>query len=1219
MGERDDVDPVYITPRLVSQLSHEVVLEAFERVSQSQRGFQNYNELRIQIDRVFIPKGSGRKRPLDISNTKLKRNCFYDTVQFMGSQDFNCFTVSLALAIIIKTEKDFPSRERYFRKHINAVKLEVINLTNKVGIDFNMLKRPASIQDFQIFQEALSNYTSLNGKIRSYKILIYDKHAQPIFSGNLPDGVVNFEKIFLSLRDNHFTIIRSMTALLGVGFFCTDCHKGNKERSRHKNCIYTCDRCFAAPRCKSSRNFVFDEKHCPDCCRFFHNDECFNKHKPTVCKQVRFCSNCKRRKYGSAHKCNEFNCKTCCQTCEFDHDCMMASYKPKKLPEKHAYVFYDLETMAENQTFAEGDAHVVNLCVSNVVCHDCLEIADDEEFTCQTCGPRLKIFRFKNDDNVAAEFLDYIIELSDKMSVTVIAHNGSRYDHIFIIKRIFQRPELLRDRQHFFVGQTTKIYLFKLANITFVDSFNFAQCGLAKLPKAYGLGNDLFKGHFPHKFNIRSNQNYVGAYPDKSFYGVEGMKRDELAAFNRWYETKIGEEFDFQEQLVAYCVLDVKILRLFCLKLSKEVYDETTTPESPGMQIFRESCTLASYCNRRFRMQFYDNNIAVIPQNGYRLRQNQSVVALKWLAYMEKYVYLTQIKSAYRGNEHIITINGNKFYIDGYLEVNKPNGEREKICLEFLGCYYHGHNCTNPGLVRVDDKDILAGTIQSLIFEETEQRLQVLRNYGYTVVKIWECDFRKMLKQNPELSEELKSIDKNKLLPEDAFFGGSTDVVRPYFKCPDNLEIRYYDVCSLYPTVNKYDKNIINTPKVYIGKECLDFLRGRDGKPDFSKAEGLIKCFVIPPTNIIHPVLPVKLNGKLLLPLCYKCAEAENQNRCNHNARERGWIGTYVVDELRLALEENYIVKEIYEIWQYETINGLFAKYVKHFQTKKQYASALPEGYTMDNIDEFIHEYKVKEGVELDKKLFKPDPSKRQCAKTDLNNLWGKFAQRKRSATVLVTEPAEFFKILQNPNFEVSGFRVMSDETILITYDDLNSPPLKTGNVVVAAFTTAMARIRLHRILKAVGEKCLYFDTDSVIFIHEKGTEPVLKTGNFLGDLTNELLDYGENSYIDEFVSTGPKSYSFRVVNTKSGEDAYVTKVKGITLNVTNAEKINFESMRNQMINAPHADPIEVDATRFVRDPDMRIRTVKRKKLFKPVISKRRLLDLKTLPYGYRK
>ena len=84
-------------------------------------------------------------------------------------------------------------------------------------------------------------------------------------------------------------------------------------------------------------------------------------------------------------------------------------------------------------------------------------------------------------------------------------------------------------------------------------------------------------------------------------------------------------------------------------------------------------------------------------------------------------------------------------------------------------------------------------------------------------------------------------------------------------------------------------------------------------------------------------------------------------------------------------------------------------------------------------------------------------------------------------------------------------------------------------------------------------ERVLYYDTDSVIFISRPGeSEP--STGNYLGDLTNELK---QGDYITTFISGGPKNYCYKTASNK-----IETKVRGITLNCTALKNVNFDVMR---------------------------------------------------------
>ena len=62
----------------------------------------------------------------------------------------------------------------------------------------------------------------------------------------------------------------------------------------------------------------------------------------------------------------------------------------------------------------------------------------------------------------------------------------------------------------------------------------------------------------------------------------------------------------------------------------------------------------------------------------------------------------------------------------------------------------------------------------------------------------------------------------------------------------------------------------------------------------------------------------------------------------------------------------------------------------------------------------------------------------------------------------------------------------------------------KNVNVVVAAYVTTQAPIKLYEYLSELGKSVLYCDTDSVVFLQKDNDPPKVKTGEYLGDLTNE-------------------------------------------------------------------------------------------------------------------
>ena len=66
--------------------------------------------------------------------------------------------------------------------------------------------------------------------------------------------------------------------------------------------------------------------------------------------------------------------------------------------------------------------------------------------------------------------------------------------------------------------------------------------------------------------------------------------------------------------------------------------------------------------------------------------------------------------------------------------------------------------------------------------------------------------------------------------------------------------------------------------------------------------------------------------------------------------------------------------------------------------------------------------------------------------------------------------------------------------------------------------------------------------------------------------MTSELKP---GQYVAEFVSGGPKYYAYRVIETKDGAERLKTdcKVKGITLNYTASRLVNFDIIRDIILN----------------------------------------------------
>ena len=157
-------------------------------------------------------------------------------------------------------------------------------------------------------------------------------------------------------------------------------------------------------------------------------------------------------------------------------------------------------------------------------------------------------------------------------------------------------------------------------------------------------------------------------------------------------------------------------------------------------------------------------------------------------------------------------------------------------------------------------------------------KINKVKKFGYTVHEMWECDFLREMRENPEIEEYVRShalITTAPLNPRDAFYGGSTGNFWEYYEVKGTKKINYVDVWSLYPWVRKYGKFPISHPKLFVGEVRTNF--------NLNEIEGLIKCTILPPKELYHPVLPIKMNNKLMFVLSNICGKEMGSGVCNHN------------------------------------------------------------------------------------------------------------------------------------------------------------------------------------------------------------------------------------------------------------------------------------------------------------------------------------------------
>jgi hypothetical protein len=137
--------------------------------------------------------------------------------------------------------------------------------------------------------------------------------------------------------------------------------------------------------------------------------------------------------------------------------------------------------------------------------------------------------------------------------------------------------------------------------------------------------------------------------------------------------------------------------------------------------------------------------------------------------------------------------------------------------------------------------------------------------------------------------------------------------------------------------------------------------------------------------------------------------------KCTHTeVKERALTGTWVLDEVRLAVQKGFKVLQVYEAFEYQTTQydpqsregGLFVEYINTFLKLKAEASGFPVWVrTHDNEESYIKAFYESKGVQLDRDAIRPNVAKRGIAKLCLNSMWGKMTERNnRPKTKMISE-----------------------------------------------------------------------------------------------------------------------------------------------------------------------------------------------------------------------
>ena len=136
-----------------------------------------------------------------------------------------------------------------------------------------------------------------------------------------------------------------------------------------------------------------------------------------------------------------------------------------------------------------------------------------------------------------------------------------------------------------------------------------------------------------------------------------------------------------------------------------------------------------------------------------------------------------------------------------------------------------------------------------------------------------------------------------------------------------------------------------------------------------------MKCFMVPPER--YPVLTFRVIQNFMFSLCLTIALNSNTEECHHKTdEEMALTGTWVIDEVRLAVQKEYRIPEIHDLYEYNVTRydpetregGMFAGYINTFLKLKAEASDYPAWVrTPAEEERYIQSFRKSEGIRLDK------------------------------------------------------------------------------------------------------------------------------------------------------------------------------------------------------------------------------------------------------------
>ena len=442
-----------------------------------------------------MPSGSkGRKRTEMSLEKHLKKKRSVVRIQ---NNDNLCMARALVVA---KAKVDDNPQYKSIADHGKSMQTRMAQeLHTNAGVPMG----PCGIEEAKQFQAYLAEY--------QINIVSKEYNNNIIYSGPDKD-----KKIYLYMHNNHYDVITKMPGFFARAYYCHECKKTYEHLEEHL-CPNTCKCCRARPICPE-----LSWMPCNDCGRMFKSQQCYDQHKEprgkarSVCQGWIKCPQCKKsfrvcKERPEKHDCGKKKCGICGKFVKLkDHYCFIQpetkKRKRRSRSEEEEGGFFDTECREEDNDDDEPvEETLTDLLFFYLECRQ--ENGTHEPNLCVVQNEAGDEWIFESD-TTQKNFCKWLFT-DDHIGCTVMAHNFQGYDSYFVLQYLREQGVMYEVIMR--GGKTLSLEV-PMLNIKFIDSLNFIPMRLANFPKTFGI-EELEKGYFPHLFNRKENEYYVGPIP----------------------------------------------------------------------------------------------------------------------------------------------------------------------------------------------------------------------------------------------------------------------------------------------------------------------------------------------------------------------------------------------------------------------------------------------------------------------------------------------------------------------------------------------------------------------------------------------------------------------------------------------------------------------------------------------------------------------------------